>query len=170
MNAPTIIKTVIHDRLCKTLADVSAAAERAAVFFKSPIPPDMDAVADARWALARAILEHLNYKEKYVFAALEQDDDPSVRAKAKTLRQSQQPLHDAMHKQMTIWSRQAVEANWPGYCQAAKAMHKVLADRIALEERDLHPLVYRAESQTDTMSSQNWARIAWEIRDSVYTG
>ena len=170
MDAGIIVKTVVYDRLCRTVADMVAAAKRCGALLEHPTPPDMDELANVRWALARAILEHLSFKGKYIFDALEKDDDPRVRTKAKVLRESQQALHEGMHKQMTIWSRAAVEADWNGFRKAGLAQHKILADRIALEERELHPMVYRAESRTDASSSHNWARIAWEIRDSVYNG
>ncbi len=66
------------------------------------------------------------------------------------------------------WSATKVKSHWTAYRRETREQLRLLAERIALVERELYPLVGRVVDITvAAVPSRSWARDAFAIKASV---
>jgi hypothetical protein len=140
-----------------------------ATLCRSAVLPDAALLADARWRFTRQLLSAVTLHDQVIYANLENCCEPEAAAVVRSFREEQERLHITFRDHMLRWTAEAVEGDWPGYRSALAHILDILHERMGREERILYPL---AEAMLPAeiakhRTPRNWARDAWEIRESV---
>jgi hypothetical protein len=160
---------MIRARLLMEHRQIEALADRILAALE-PSEPKQDAVAEARWALAKVIVQHVAYEDRAVCLPLEQHERPDVAAVAKGLKAHLLGTQAEFTAHTARWTTAAMVADWHGYRRATRHQLDVLCARIAREERELFPLIELLESGAAPHAAErNWARDAWTVRAALDT-
>lgn len=100
----------------------------------------------ARWKISQASLRRLTLSARIreYFRARGTADE--IR-KLMELEIADRALLRASADHIRIWSAQTIGDDWPGYCQASRQIREQMQQFIALEQRQLYPLLEKAAGQ-----------------------
>lgn len=133
--------------------------------------PDHKAIADVRWTMTKAMMQHTAFEERCLCLPLERDPRPAVAALAAGFKQDRNVIQDEFEAHMARWPSGAASANWDAYRHAALGRMHRLTDRMRREEIELFPLASgNAEIEAEapnSMAERNWARSAWAVQESL---
>lgn len=102
-------------------------------------------IAALRWQLARLLMTHLAMEDRLFYPALQRMADSAARETGARFQTEMGGLGASFSTYMAHWSDDRVAADWPGFCAATRALLAALANRIEREDRQLYPLVERAD-------------------------
>jgi hypothetical protein len=147
-----------------------AAAMR--VLLTAPMPPHPDALADTRWALGSAVMQHLSTEECHLYAKLDDHPDKVLRDLATRFQGELNTLFRDYVDHVKQWTPELVASAWHRYRGSAIALLDRLEQRIGLEERNLYPVAFRSGLEIDARSRpvRNFAGAAFQIKDVVKPG
>lgn len=122
-----------HEQLLKALAENAAVTQKTT--------PDRVRIAASRWRISKASRARLELWEKVRRALV----SPSGGTDELLLRLSVEndELREAFSGMVTQWSSEAIEADWPGYCEAAQQIRWRQMSIIRHERRNLLPILLR---------------------------
>ncbi len=158
-------------RLLREHAAIRDFANRFSQMLASETVPDITAVADCRWEMTKAILQHVAFEDRYAFLPLERDPRADVAAVAKRFKRELEAIQADFEGHMDRWSTASTSHNWSAYRTVALAQNRLLLDRMHREEVELFPYIAsNAEilsNATPPPPQRNWARAAWDVKDSL---
>ncbi len=105
--------------------------------------PDGGMLASARLRFSRALRVHLTHVDGAVLPALRLAADPRVKAAIDEYRRVLHEYHEAAAHHVARWPSADVTADWDGYRHSVADMLARLRERVAVEERVVHPLLAR---------------------------
>ena len=103
--------------------------------------PDGSLLSAARLRFSRALRRHLQYVDGTILSHLRVTADPRAKPALDAFRLLLQEYHEAAAHHVARWPSTSVTADWDGYRQSVKDMLAKLRNRIAVERRDIHPLL-----------------------------
>ena len=106
--------------------------------------PDLLDIGKRRIALARAASARLRFIDARLYPALVAGPTPAHAAAARTLRARISALFAASNRHIGEWSGQRVASDWPGYRDATRAMTAEVKALLAMERREIYPLLATA--------------------------
>lgn len=111
-------------------------------------PAKLAAVADEARSLLSKLLGklslHLAMEDQSLYPRLEKHADAKVRDTAKKFAAEMNGVKPAVDAFANKWTTQELRANPAGFCEEAKKLFAVLAERIRRENTQLYPLVDQA--------------------------
>lgn len=123
-------------RRCSEALDVLLAGTQ-----KSKLEPDK--LMNARWDLSRAILVRRALWGKVFRQLISQLSSEEAKA-LRALDLADQALLRRCASHNATWSSSGIEANWEGYCEAAKVLATLIKAALREEEGILLPILKRA--------------------------
>jgi hypothetical protein len=142
-----------------------------AAFLQSETLQDIDAVAECRWEMTKAILQHVAFEDRYAFLPLERDSRPEVAAIAQRFKQELNDIQASFEQHMDRWSSITTTQHWASYREVALLQNHVLLDRLRREEEQLYPFISTnaeiASGAPMPPPERNWARAAWDVQGSL---
>ncbi len=155
------------DKLYEGHRQVEVCAQRLAQLLDAA-EPDMAALMPARWEIGTKIMQHLALEDRHLYANLAASPDPHVAAMGRKY-QAVYAAHLAEYAEHAKrWSAATVKAHWTTYRRETREQLRLLAERIALVERELYPLANRVvDISVAAAPSRSWAREAFAIKASV---
>lgn len=107
--------------------------------------PDLAALANCRWTLARLLSSHLAYEGAHLFPTLNSGSE-SARQVARRMSAAVVGLGEHLQNHVREWTPAAIADDWAGYCRTSSKMLGLLRDHMAAEEVDLYPLLLIAKA------------------------
>jgi len=157
------------ERMLADHARLRACADCLERLLSSPALPDMDALAEARWALGSAMMQHLAFEERHLYAHLNRDPRPHVRRIAASFQADLASSFAPYAEHAKQWTPERVAARWDDYRSRTRKLLETMHVRMARVEAALYPLV--TEHAIDTSESapptQNWTREAFAIKARI---
>ena len=98
-------------------------------------PPDF---ATIRWRLNHVLGVHLAQEDRHLYPALERSSDRLTRALARRFAEEMGGLATIHQRYCVRWPREAIEADWSGFCRDTRAIMQLLRRRIRREELELY--------------------------------
>lgn len=145
--------------LAKDLADI----------LHNPAPADLDRLTELRWDMASTIMTHLAFEDRAFYSKIEADPREHVRALAQKFRAELSGKFAEYSKHTRNWTPARIHSDWAVYRMRALEFLSWLIDRADREERQLFPLITTGmiDSHSRNMTSVNWAREAFAMKDSI---
>ncbi|MES2098170.1 MAG: hypothetical protein V4459_15565 [Pseudomonadota bacterium] len=106
--------------------------------------PDIAELARRRAALARVASARLRMIDQKLCPLLESGPTPQHAAAARHLRDRIAAIFAASNQHIGDWSSQRVVADWNGYCAATRSLASDVKSLLAMERRDIYPLLATA--------------------------
>lgn len=106
--------------------------------------PTKERVIDARWNISRASLArrtHWNLIYSQLLCRAPQGDAKELRR----LRENDMVLLRFSSEHVGKWAILAVMEDWPGYCEASRAIRWKMQAAIGAEQRVLYPMIQAAD-------------------------
>lgn len=103
--------------------------------------PDGGALSTARLRFSRVLRRHLQHVDGPILSHLRTTADPRAKPAIDAFRLLLQEYHEAAAHHVARWPSTSVTADWNGYRRSVKDMLARLRNRIAVERRDIHPLL-----------------------------
>lgn len=126
-------------------AELVAIVRRLADFTARPSPPPQVELFELRRELSSTLIAHLKAEDWVLYPRLLGSDDADVAATAQAFNDEMGGLAAAYVAYTEQWSAPAINADWPGYCAASRAIIDALTCRITRENRELYPLLEKLE-------------------------
>jgi len=157
------------DKLRRDHEDLRAKGEVVRALLLSPSPPAPETLAHARWSLSSAVMQHLAFEDRHLYAKLLTDARPYVVALGKQFETELGQLFSRYSKHAQQWTPDRIAGQWDAYRRSALPMIDEMNDRMAREERELFVIVEQAEIETRSIKPplHNWARDAFAIKDTI---
>jgi hypothetical protein len=150
----------------KTLYTLMAAEAR--ICDRATMPQPAETLMQARWAIARALMEQITFEEAYVLAPLEASTDRAELIHAKSIRDTQTAFVERMFAHAHRWHAEAVACDWPGFLVAMADVHRLVGEQLVWERLVVLPAMARLEGAS-AAPKHNWARQVWDVKDA-FTG
>lgn len=128
----------------KTLSDQHSSLEESAAALSAAIaitPPDMEALAKAKWQLGYRLALHLAQEDRHVYPALKTHVNPRIAQLAVLFEHEMGDLDQRFRNYIAQWPTTRVETEWPAFAQETRLLLTALAQRIRREEQELYPLL-----------------------------
>ncbi len=155
------------DKLYQGHRQVEVCAERLARLLDAA-EPDTAALTQARWEIGTRIMQHLGLEDRHLYGNLAASSDPAVAAIGRKYQALYAAYLAEYAEHAKRWSAAAVKAQWTAYRRETREQLRLLAERIALVERELYPLIDRVvDISVAAAPSRSWARDAFAIKASV---
>ena len=106
--------------------------------------PDLLDIGKRRIALARAASARLRFIDTKLCPALVAGPTPAHASAAQDLRTRISALFAASNRHIGEWSSQRVAADWAGYRDATRAMAAAAKALLAIDRREIYPLLLAA--------------------------
>ncbi|MBN8814110.1 MAG: hypothetical protein J0J06_01525 [Sphingomonas sp.] len=106
--------------------------------------PDLVDLGKRRTALARHARVRLNFIDGKLCPLLAAGPTPAHGAAARQLRQRIGDIFAASNRHIGDWSSADIAADWDGYRDATRAMAAQVKALLAMERRDVYPLLATA--------------------------
>ena len=103
--------------------------------------PDTTDLGKRRAALARVTTERVRFVHSRLCPMLSTGPTPSHAAAARQLRERIAGLIAASNRHIGEWSTARIAADWPGYGAATRTMAAQARTVLAMERRDVYPLL-----------------------------
>ena len=103
--------------------------------------PDGSTLSTARLRFSRALRRHLQHVDGPILSHLRTTADPRAKPTLDAFRLLLQEYHEAAAHHVARWPSTSVTADWDGYRRSVNDMLARLRNRIAVERRDIHPLL-----------------------------
>lgn len=103
--------------------------------------PDGSTLSTARLRFSRALRRHLQHVDGQILSHLRTTADPRAKPTLDAFRLLLQEYHEAAAHHVARWPSTSVTADWDGYRGSVNDMLARLRNRIAVERRDIHPLL-----------------------------
>lgn len=105
--------------------------------------PDAASIAAIRWRLAQTLFEHCAHEDRAIHDRLAQSGDAAAIAVCSDYRRAHVALGEVFGRYLADWPIDRISRDWDGFGSATRAMARSVADRIAVEEAQLYPLLER---------------------------
>ena len=107
--------------------------------------PELDSLrlTAARWKISQASLRRRTLSARIRDYCRERGTADEIRRLAE-LEKADRALLRASAGHISSWSAQAIRGDWPGYCQGSRQIRGHMHQFIALEQRELYPLLEKA--------------------------
>lgn len=126
-------------------AELVTLARRLGSIIEEPLPPSQLELFDLRRQLTSTLIAHLKSEDWVLYPRLLASPDERIAATARAFNDEMGGLAAAYVSYTEQWSATAIEADWPGYCAASRAIIDALTNRIVRENRELLPLLDRLD-------------------------
>jgi hypothetical protein len=149
--------------------NVRTMAARLKEMLGSDTPPEMQALASARWALASALMQLLATKERHIYTKLEQHARPEVRQYFERSKADLKRWFDTYTAHVEKWPTSDTRNDWAGYRKSALNVVELFLTRLKTEELDLFPYVEKIglDVSRPCLAISNWTRQAFQVKDSI---
>jgi hypothetical protein len=105
--------------------------------------PDAASIAAIRWRLARALFEHCAHEDRALHDRLAQSGDATAIAVCCEYRRAHGALGEVFGHYISDWPVDRISREWDRFGAETRAMASRVADRIAVEETQLYPMLER---------------------------
>jgi hypothetical protein len=107
-------------------------------------PPSVDLFA-VRSRLSSLLVAHLKAEDWVLYPPLLESKDPEIARVARNFVDEMGGLASAYSTFMEKWDALSIQADWTDYQKEARGIAEALGNRIVRENRELLPLVERAD-------------------------
>ena len=128
-------------QLHKEHAELAAVAGRLKTMIARDVPPDAGKLHELRMSLTSLLIHHLKTEDWLLYPRLLRSSNERVALTARTFAASMGELATDFHEYVGRWGATAIEKDWTGYQRETLEILRILARRIAFENRDLYPLL-----------------------------
>lgn len=111
----------------------------------SDTPPPSVELFDVRRRLSGLLIAHLKAEDWVLYPPLLESDDPDIARTARRFVDEMGGLAASYSILMDRWDALSIQADWTHYRKEARAIAQALGNRIVRENRELYPLVERAD-------------------------
>lgn len=105
-----------------------------------PRPPDASQLAAARSQLRDALVRHLKCEDWILYPRMMATGDPELMRITREFEIEMGGLAADYVAYDDKWTREAIIADWQGFCGETRTVFGLLATRVEREERELYPL------------------------------
>lgn len=105
-----------------------------------PRPPDASQLAAARSQLREALVRHLKCEDWILYPRMMATGDPELKRITREFEIEMGGLAADYVAYDDKWTREAIIADWQGFCGETRTVFGLLATRVEREERELYPL------------------------------
>lgn len=110
----------------------------------SQIPSQL-VLFDLRRELVSTLLAHLKLEDWALYPRLIESSDSAISEAGRKFQREMGGIAPAFVAYCDRWSANAIEADWPGYCEATRTILDALENRLVRENRELLPLLERLD-------------------------
>ncbi len=121
--------------------EIDASAQEMQRLVDLAVLPDGGMLSAARLRFSRALRRHLQHVDGPILSHLRTTADPGARPAVDAFRLMLQEYHEAAAYHVARWPSTSVTADWDGYRRSVNDMLARLRNRIAVERRDVHPML-----------------------------
>jgi hypothetical protein len=132
-------------QLRKEHAELADVAGRLRKIVARDVPPDAGKLYELRMSLTSLLIRHLKTEDWLLYPRLLHSGNDRAVVTARAFAASMGELASDFHDYVGRWGATAIGKNWTGYQRETSEILRVLALRIAREDRDLFPHVEQAE-------------------------
>ncbi len=141
-------------RLSRFMTDIVAA----------PGPPPSTELVSARTLLSDTLVRHLKCEDWALYPRLKSSGDPALGQLAQRFIDETGHVADAFAAYDAKWTPERIDAHWDQFRGETGAILDALATRIALEDRDLYPVVEALDSPphaaTGLVNDRGWSVVS----------
>ncbi|MEN3748144.1 hemerythrin domain-containing protein [Sphingomonas sp. HF-S3] len=105
--------------------------------------PDAASIAAIRWRLAQALFDHCAQEDRAIHDRLAQSGDATAIAACRDYRREHGAMGERFGRYIADWPIERISRDWETFGAETRAMARRVADRIAVEETSLYPLLER---------------------------
>jgi hypothetical protein len=150
---------------------VLAAAEAFKAFAAAPHPGDIAPLAALRWRFTREMLLHFACLEAELLQPLVADRRNDAATRAVHSSQDLEQVYRHFQRHAARWHGLPPPGSWQEYAQAIAVLMRLIAVRIAAQERDIYkllPLQPGGARRVLAFAPLNYAAEAWKVRSLIY--
>jgi len=150
---------------------VLAEADAFKAFAAAPHPGDIAPLAALRWRFTREMLLHFATLETEVLQPLTADLRNDAATRAVYSSQDLERVYRHFQRHAARWQGLPAPGQWQEYAQAIALLMRLIAVRIAAQEREIYPLLpfqRGGARRVLPFAPLNYAAEAWKVRELIY--
>ncbi len=150
---------------------VLAAADAFKAFAAAPHPGRIEPLAALRWRFTREMLLHFSSLETELLQPLAADRRDDAAARAVRSSRDLEQVYRHFQRHAARWHGLPPVEAWRDYAQAIAVLMRLIAVRIAAQERDIYALLPAQPGggrRVLAFAPLNYAAEAWKVRKLIY--